>query len=97
MLRRSAIASEQAAFYSICHDIQGSAMSPIRLRIPREEAADFSDDLTAWASVSGIDPRLTIDTEPGKTTNLSSPILYLVYVNESFFDQFPEWRTYIEQ
>ncbi|AJZ60058.1 hypothetical protein OI25_618 [Paraburkholderia fungorum] len=72
-------------------------MEPIRLRVPREDAADLADDLTAWASTSGIDPGLTIVNEPGMTTNMSSPILYLVYVSESFFEQFPEWRMYVEQ
>lgn len=72
-------------------------MKPITLRVPREEAADLPDDLTAWASTSGVDPGLTIVNEPGMTTNTSSPVLYLVYVSESFFEQFPEWRMYIEQ
>ena len=72
-------------------------MNPMRLRVPRDEAADFIDDLNAWASVSLIDPRLTIVNEPAKTTNDKSPILYLAYVNESFFEQFPEWSPYIEQ
>lgn len=72
-------------------------MKPIKLRVPREEAADLADDLTAWTVTSGIDPRLTSFHEPGVTTNLSSPVLYLVYVSESFFEQFPEWRMYVEQ
>ncbi|MFK4442861.1 hypothetical protein ABH944_002970 [Caballeronia udeis] len=72
-------------------------MNPIILHVPREEVASFSDDLTAWTSSSGIDPRLTSFPDPGKTTNMSSPIRYLVYVDESFFEQFPEWRQYIEQ
>lgn len=72
-------------------------MKPIRLRVPREEAADLAEDLTAWASVSGIDPGVTIANEPMITTNTSSPMLYLVYVSESFFEQFPEWRMRIEQ
>ncbi|MFM0292789.1 MULTISPECIES: hypothetical protein [Paraburkholderia] len=72
-------------------------MKPIKLRVPREESGDLLDDLTAWAAVSGVDPGLTIVNEPGLTTNTNSPILYLVYVSESFFDQFPEWRMYIEQ
>ncbi|NMM03122.1 hypothetical protein HHL24_35120 [Paraburkholderia sp. RP-4-7] len=71
-------------------------MKPIKLRVPREEAGDLPDDLTAWASTSGIDPGLTIVNEPGMTTNTHSPVVYLVYVSESFFDQFPEWRMYIE-
>lgn len=72
-------------------------MKPIRLRVPREEAADLPDVLTAWASTSGVDPGLTIVNEPGMTTNSSSPILYQIYVSESFFEDFPEWRMYIEQ
>ncbi|MET3231358.1 UNVERIFIED_ORG: hypothetical protein ABIC54_003554 [Burkholderia sp. 1263] len=72
-------------------------MKPIRLRVPWDEAGNLPDDLTAWASTSGVDPGLTIFNEPGKTTNTSSTTLYLVHVNESFFDQFPEWRMYIEQ
>lgn len=72
-------------------------MQPTKLRIPRERAADFADDLTAWASSSGIDPRPTLTSEPWRTTNTSSPALYLVFVNEIFFEEFPEWRTYVEQ
>lgn len=72
-------------------------MNPIRLRVPHDEAADLRDDLTVWASISGIDPRLTVISERWKTTNDKSPIQYLVFVNESFFAQFQEWRPYIEQ
>lgn len=72
-------------------------MQPIKLRVPREEAGDLPDDLTAWASVSGIDPSMTIVNEPDAATHTSSPIVYLVYVSESFFEQFPKWRMYIEQ
>jgi hypothetical protein len=77
--------------------ISRDAMQPIKLRVPREEAADLADDLTAWTATSGVDPGLTIFNEPGATTNASSPILYLVHVDESFFDQFPKWRMYFEQ
>ena len=72
-------------------------MNPIRLRVPHDEAADLRDDLTAWATISGIDPRLTVISERWKTTNDKSPIQYLVFVNESFFEQFQEWRPYIQQ
>jgi hypothetical protein len=72
-------------------------MSPIKLHVPREEVATFSDDLTAWTSNSGIDPSVTQVHAPGETTNFSSPVQYLIYVDESFFEQFPVWRQYIEQ
>jgi hypothetical protein len=72
-------------------------MKPINLRVPRKEAPDLADDLTAWANDSGVDPRPTIVGEPGATTNTSSPIRYQVYVSKSFFEQFPEWLMYIEQ
>ncbi|MFM0224445.1 hypothetical protein [Paraburkholderia dipogonis] len=72
-------------------------MKPIKLRVPREEAADLPDDLTAWASLSGVDPGLTVLSEPGAATDSSAPVLYQIYVSQSFFEQFPEWRMYIEQ
>ncbi|APA89643.1 hypothetical protein BJG93_29600 (plasmid) [Paraburkholderia sprentiae WSM5005] len=71
-------------------------MKPIRLRVPSDEAADLLDDLTAWASTSGIDPGLSMFSQSGTTSNTSSPILYHVYVSESFFEQFPGWRMFIE-
>lgn len=71
-------------------------MKPIKLRVPREEASDLADDLTAWASTSGIDLGVTIVNESGTPTNSSSSAVYLVYVNESFFEQFLDWRMYIE-
>jgi hypothetical protein len=72
-------------------------MKSIKLRVPLEDAANLKDDLTEWASITGTDPSLTIVNEPGMTTNTSSPALYLVYVTQSFFEQFPEWRMYLEQ
>ncbi|MFM0529993.1 hypothetical protein ACW9YV_08085 [Paraburkholderia strydomiana] len=68
-------------------------MKPTRLRLPREETSD----LTAWAASSGVDPGLTVVSETGGPANDSSPVLYAAYVSESFFEQFPEWRMYIEQ
>ena len=64
-------------------------MRPIKLRVPREEADDLADDLTAWAASSGIDPGLTQSNQPGMTTNASSPTIYFAYVSEGFFEQFP--------
>jgi len=72
-------------------------MKPIRMRVPREETSDLADDLTAWAASSGVDPGLTIVSETGGTSNVGSPVLYAAYVSESFFEQFPEWRMYVEQ
>jgi hypothetical protein len=72
-------------------------MKPVNLRVPPEEAPDLVDDLTAWASASGVNPSPMVVGEPGTTTNTSSPILYKVYASKSFFEQFPEWQMYIEQ
>jgi hypothetical protein len=68
----------------------------IKLRIPKTEVVEFNDNLSAWSTASGIDPRLTIDTDYPKTTNFSSPTLYLVCVDESFFTQYPKWRQFLE-
>ena len=70
-------------------------MTAIKLRIPREDAFDFNDDLSAWSAVGGIDPRLTILPQM-QTTNTVSPTLYSVCVDERFFEQHPRWRQFIE-
>ncbi|MFM0515607.1 hypothetical protein [Paraburkholderia sp. RL17-373-BIF-A] len=72
-------------------------MKSIKLRVPREEAADLPDDLAAWARITGVDPGIAVISEPAATTDASSPILYAVYISESFFEQFPEWRMYVDQ
>lgn len=72
-------------------------MKPIRLCVPREESGDLLDDLTVWASVSGVDPGMTVSSPPEFAENSSLPLLYEVYVSPSFFEQFPAWRTYVEQ
>jgi hypothetical protein len=72
-------------------------MSPTNLRVPSDKTALFMENLTAWASVSGIDPRLTIVNEVGKTTNTASLIHYQVFVDDSFFEHFPQWAQYIQQ
>ncbi|MDR7008979.1 hypothetical protein [Paraburkholderia strydomiana] len=72
-------------------------MDPLSMRLSLTLAPDFVEDLTAWANAGGIDPHLSIIGGLGGTTDKGSPILYEVHANESFFDQFPEWRIYIEQ
>ncbi|AXF18926.1 hypothetical protein [Paraburkholderia caledonica] len=72
-------------------------MNPLNVRLSLTRAPDFVEDLTAWANAGGIDPHLLVIGGLGATTDQRSPILYQVHVNESFFDQFPEWRIYIEQ
>jgi hypothetical protein len=64
-------------------------MPAIKLRFPREDVFAFNDDLTAWSSAGGIDPRLTLGVEPHRTTNKSSPTLYMAQLDESFFEQYP--------
>lgn len=72
-------------------------MDPIKLRVPGHEAGGLHDDLTVWASTSGIDPGLSLFDEAGREAKPGLPALYLVHVSGSFFDQFPQWRAYIEQ
>ncbi|WCM18287.1 hypothetical protein NDK50_12485 [Paraburkholderia bryophila] len=75
---------------------QGNPVKPIRLRVPREKAADLPDNLAAWAVATGIDPGLDVTNELDASTGAEMPILYKLYVSESFFEQFPQWRMYIE-
>lgn len=68
----------------------------MKFRIEKADVVDFNDDLTAWASESGVDPRLTIVTEPWLTTNASSPTLYSVDVDDRFLERYPRWRQFVE-
>lgn len=68
----------------------------IKLRIPRVDVIEFNDNLSAWVAESGKDPRLTILTDLPRTTNPSSPALYAANVDESFFEQYPKWRRFVE-
>lgn len=71
-------------------------MPSIKLRIPRENVFEFNDDLSAWSAASGVDPQLTLGVEPHRTTNMSSPTLYIAQLDESFFEQYPRWRQFLE-
>ncbi|MEN8517826.1 hypothetical protein [Burkholderia sp. RS02] len=70
-------------------------MFAIKLRIPREDVFEFNEDLSAWSATSGVDPKLTVETQM-QTTNRSSPTLYLAFVDERFFEQYPRWRQFVE-
>lgn len=70
-------------------------MPAIKLRISREDVFDFNDDLSAWSAAIGADPRLTI-LHQAQTTNNASPTLYLAELGESFFEQYPRWRQFVE-
>lgn len=72
-------------------------MDPINLRLSLIQAPDFVEDLTAWANAGGMEPHLAIIEGLGATADQSTPVLYQAQVNETFFDQFPDWRMYIEQ
>lgn len=72
-------------------------MPGIHIVIPHEKVVDFHSDLTAWSAHSGRDPQLTISPKIGETTNIASPVRYFVDVDESFFEDFPDWRLHIEQ
>ncbi|MGC2944202.1 hypothetical protein [Burkholderia ambifaria] len=72
------------------------SMPAIKLRISREDVFEFNDDLSAWSVASGVDPRLTLGAEPYLTTTMLSPTLYLAELDETFFDQYPRWRQFVE-
>ncbi|AHI78510.1 hypothetical protein BTRA_3098 [Burkholderia thailandensis USAMRU Malaysia  len=71
-------------------------MPAIKLRIPREDVFDFNDDLSAWSAAGGIAPHLMSGLEPYVTTNVSSPVLYVAELDESFFERYPRWRQFVE-
>ncbi|AOK00527.1 hypothetical protein WK24_12705 [Burkholderia vietnamiensis] len=71
------------------------SMPAIKLRIPREDVFEFNGDLSAWSATSGVDPKLAVGTQM-QTTNPSSPTLYLAFVDERFFEQYPRWRQFVE-
>ncbi|MBU9215440.1 hypothetical protein KTD55_15385 [Burkholderia gladioli] len=72
-------------------------MVQYKLRIPNTEVADLHDDVSAYAVEHRVDPHLMPGFEPYVTTNTSSPVLYVAQLDESFFDEYPHWRQYIEQ
>ncbi|MGJ0522298.1 hypothetical protein ACR42A_01985 [Burkholderia gladioli] len=72
-------------------------MVQYKLRILRSEVADLHDDVSAYAAEHRVDPHLMPGLEPMRTTNTSSPVLYVAQLDESFFDDYPHWRQYIEQ
>lgn len=77
--------------------IRGSGIVEYKLRILRSEVADLHDDVSAYAAERRVDPHLMPGLEPYVTTNTSSPVLYVAQLDESFFDDYPHWRQYIEQ
>lgn len=72
-------------------------MTQYKLRVLRTEVANLHDDVSAYAAERLVDPQLTPGFEPDVTTNTSSPLLYVAQLDESFFDEYPHWRQYIEQ
>ncbi|MCL4662019.1 hypothetical protein L0Z16_22705 [Burkholderia multivorans] len=70
-------------------------MPTIKLHIPPKDVFQFNDDLSAWSATSGVDPKLAVGTQM-QTTNPSSPTLYLAFVDERFFEQYPRWRQFVE-
>ncbi|WP_186100338.1 hypothetical protein [Burkholderia gladioli] len=72
-------------------------MVQYKLRILRSEVADLHDDVSAYAAERRVDPRLMPGVDPMQTTSTYSPVLYIAQLDESFFDEYPHWRQYIEQ
>ncbi|MFM0441365.1 hypothetical protein PQQ84_33390 [Paraburkholderia strydomiana] len=64
----------------------------MRLPLTLTQASYFVEDVTARANAGGMDPRLSAIDGLRVTTDKSLPIMCQAQVNESFSDQFPEWR-----
>nr|WKF60783.1 hypothetical protein HUO10_005305 [Paraburkholderia busanensis] len=71
-------------------------MKALRLRVPRDDAHELADDLTSWASSTGIDPAPSVEDELDSIGDAEALVVYKVYVSDSFFELFPRWRECIE-
>lgn len=72
-------------------------MVQYKLRILRSEVADLQDDVSAYAAERRVDPHLMPGVDSMQTASTYSPVLYVAQLDESFFDEYPHWRQYIEQ
>lgn len=69
--------------------------NPTKFRLPPGDVFEFVENMKTWANENGKDPRSFIGEVGMETTNLSSPVVYNCYVDESFLQQFPKWNEYV--
>jgi hypothetical protein len=72
-------------------------MKPVALRVPCELASNFFADLTASHSAAGVDARRSSADAGELRLSGSVTTVYVVELDDSFFERFPQWRMYVEQ
>lgn len=72
-------------------------MRQVTLTLPHENYARFGENLKAWERSTGNDSRWMIGnfSNPMLTTNLRSPVTATCQLDDTFFEQFPEWGQYV--
>lgn len=72
-------------------------MRSVALLIPKQHYPRFGEHLKAWERSTGNDARWVIGdmVDPMRTTNLSSPVTVSCQLDDTFFQQYPEWGKYV--
>ena len=72
-------------------------MRQVTLTVPNEDYGLFGENLKAWERSTGNDSRWMIGNfaDPMSTTNRSSPVTLTCELDDTFFEQFPEWEKYV--
>lgn len=65
----------------------------IKVRIPQDDIFEFCKNDEMWAKKNINRKSILTTDDPMKTTNTSSPSVYLVH--EDFLDEFPKWKNYV--
>jgi hypothetical protein len=73
-----------------------SPMKQVTFTVPAEQRFRFLTDLDTWERLSGKDTRVTQFNAPNLTTNTASPLTYICQIDDTFFDQYPKWRDYLQ-
>jgi hypothetical protein len=87
-LRRLTVRHDNAQYQP--HPLTEVIMRSVTLTVPDNQKFEFGDNLDAWERASGYDARVTLGDQFPKTTALGSPIVYIVQIDDSFFDQYPK-------
>jgi hypothetical protein len=79
------------------HALMEVLMRTVVLEIPRQDYPEFCEHLKSWERATGEDARWTLGdaANPMTTTNSASPITLTCQLDDTFFEQFPEWEKYV--